>query len=246
MGTDRNLYDDPPRAIAGQTHGLTGHTRTYSAGEKIFPGDPLFGMVGDDEHCYRSHINAKTVTLSAPLVQGNKVAVTVNGIAVSVIEFVESSTTTLERIVRAIDINTALGDIGINAFIVEGANAFTLVGPGIDITAVVTVTEGESQPDVDIQSDTTMKFIGVAEHTELSSNKGTGFYDIDDSVNVRDSGDIYVPVDEEAHPSDKESAYIDIQKGVFTDIPGGNFDCGCFFRSNKQDGLARVEVRGMK
>lgn len=244
--SDRDLYADPPRAIAGQTHGLTGHTRTYSAGERIFPGDPLFGMVGDDEHCYRAHVNAKTVSFSAPLITGNKIAVTINGIALAVVEFVESSTATLERIVRGIDINTALSDLGINAFIVEGANAFTIVGPGIDITAVVTVTEGESQPEVDIQSDTNMKFIGVAEHTELSTNKGTGFYDISDSVNVRDFGDIYAPVHEDANPSDKEPAYINIAQGVFTDIPGGNYDCGCFFRSNKQDGLARVEIRGMK
>jgi len=244
--SNRDLYADPPRAIAGQTHGLTGKTRTYSAGEKIFPGDPLFGMVGDDEHCYRAHVNAKTVTLSAPLVQGNKVAVTINGIALAVVEFVESSTATLTRIVRDIDINTALGELGINAFLVEGANAFTVVGPGIDITVVVTITEGGSQPVVSTQADTNMKFIGVAEHTELSTNKGTGFYDINDSVNVRDFGDIFVPVHEDAHPSDKEPAYIDIAGGVFTDIPGGNYDCGCFFRSNKEDGLARVEVRGMK
>jgi hypothetical protein len=53
-------------------------------------------------------------------------------------------------------------------------------------------------------------------------------------------------VDEEANPADKESAYIDIVNGVFTDVASSNYDCGCFFRSNKQDGLARVEVRGMK
>lgn len=244
--SDRDLYADPPRAIAGQTHGLTGHTRTYSAGEKIFPGDPLFGMVGDDEHCYRPHVNAKTITLSEPLVQGNKVAVTINGIALAVVEFVESSTATLQRIVRDIDINTALGNLGINAFIVEGADAFTIVGPGITFTVVVDITDGESQAEVTITADTNMKFIGIAEHTELSSNKGTGFYDVNDSVNVRDFGDIYAPVHENAHPSDKEAAYIDIANAVFTDIPGGNYDCGCFFRSNKQDGLARVEVRGMK
>ena len=244
--SERDLYAEPPRAIAGQTHGLTGHDRTYAAGEKLFPGEPLFGMVGDDEHCYRAHVNAKTVTFSAPLVQGNKVAVTVNGIALAVVEFVDSSTATIERIVRGIDINTALGDLGINAFKVEGVNAFTIVGPGIDITVVVTVTEGASQPAVSVQSDTNMKFIGVARHTELSTNKGTGFYDIDDAVNVRDFGDIFAFVHDNAFPSDKEPAYIDIAQGVFTDIPGGNYDCGCFFRSNKQDGLARVEVRGMK
>jgi len=244
--SERDLYANPPRAIAGQTHGLTGHTRTYSAGEKIFPGDPLFGMVGDDEHCYKAHINAVTVTFDAPFVIGNKIAVVINDITLATVEFFESSAKTMERIVREIDLNIALGNIGINAFVVEGDNAFTVVGPGIDLTVDVTVTEGESQPEVETDADTNMKFIGIAEHTELSSNKGTGFYDINDSVNVRDFGDIYAPVHEDANPSDKESAYIDLENGVFTDVASGNYDCGCYFRSNKQDGLARVEVRGMK
>ena len=244
--SERNLYDDPQRAIAGQRFGLGGSTRTYAAGEKIYPGDPVFGMVGDDEHCYGAHLNAVTLMASAPLVTGNKVAVTINGIALNLVEFVESSAKTIERIVRDIDINSALGEIGINAFVVEGANAFTIVSPGLTITATAVVTEGASQPTFTSAPDTNLKFIGVAEHTELSSVKGTGFYDINDAVNVRDWGEIYVPVAEDSHPSDKEAAYIDISKGVFTDIPGSNFDCGCFFRSNKQDGLARIEVRGMK
>ena len=241
----RDLYGDPPRAIAGQTHGLTGRTRTYSAGERIYPGDPLFGMVGDDEHCYRSHVNAVTLTASDDLVAGNIVSVTVNGIAVSAVTFVESTARTLERVVREIDISPVLSDLGINAFLVEGENAFTIVGPGIDIVATIVVTEGESQALFTLEADTNMKFIGVAEHTELASVNGTGFYDISDSVNVRDWGDIYAPVSDDAHPSDKEPAFIDLALGEFTDV-SGNYDCGCFFRSNKQDGLARIEVRGMK
>jgi hypothetical protein len=203
-------------------------------------------MIGDDEHCYRSHINALTFTASTELVQGNIVTVTINGIAVAAVTFVESTTKTLERIVREIDLSTALSDLGINAFLIKGANAFTVVGPGIDITASVVVTEGASQAAFTSEAATNMKFIGVAEHTELASVNGTGFYEISDSVNVRDLGDIFVPVHEDAHPSDKEPAYIDIASGTFTDVPGDNYDCGCFFRSSKKDDLARIEVRGMK
>lgn len=240
------LYGNPQRAIAGQQFGLSANVRTYSAGEKIYPGEPVFGMVGDDEHCYGAHVNAVTLTASTPLVVGNKVKVVINGITLAPVEFVESTAKTLERITRDIDINAALSEIGINAFVVEGLDAFTLVGPGISITASVTVTEGASQPTFSSAADTNLKFLGVARHTELSTSKGTGYYDINDSVNVLDGGEIYVPVDEDANPSDKEPAYIDIAKGVFTDVPASNYDCGCFFRSNKQDGLARIEVRGMK
>ena len=242
----RDLYGNPQRAIAGQQFGLTAHTRTYIAGEKIYPGDPVFGMIGDNEHCYGAHINAVTLTASAELVTGNKIAVTVNGVALPVIEFADSTEETLKRVVQGIELNPALGELDITAFVVEGANAFTIVGPGISITASATVTEGASQATFSSAADTNLKFIGVAEHTELCTKNGAGFYEAEEAVNVRDFGEIYVPVADDANPADKESAYIDVASGVFTDDASGNYDCGCFFRSNKQDGLARVEVRGMK
>lgn len=241
----RDLYGDSQRTIAGQQYGLTSKVRTYTAGEKIYPGDPVFGMVGDNDHCYGAHINAVTLTASAALVVGNKVTVTVNGVALPVIDFVESSAKTLQEIVRQIDLNSVLGELGINAFVVEGAEAITITGNGISITASAVVTEGASQATYSSATDTSLKFIGVAKHTELCSKNGTGYYDIDDVVNVMDFGEIYVPVADDANPADKEPAYIDITAGVFTDDSSG-YDCGCFFRSNKQDGLARVEVRGMK
>jgi hypothetical protein len=244
--SDRNLYGDPQRAIAGQQFGLTGHTRTYTAGEKIYPGDPVFGMVGDNEHCYGAHIDAVTMTADGDLVSGNKVAVVVNGVTLPVVEFVESTEKTLEKVVLGINLNAGLGELDITAFVVEGENAFSIVGPGISITASATVTDGASQATFDAQSDSNLKFIGIAEHTELCTKNGTGYYDAEDAVNVRDFGEIYAPVADDANPADKEPAYIDIANGVFTDVAGSNYDCGCFFRSNKQDGLARVEVRGMK
>jgi len=243
--SDRDLYGNPQRAIAGQTHGLTGRTRTYTAGEKIFPGDPLFGMVGDNVRCYRPHVNAVTLSASEALVTGNVVTVTVNGITFSV-QFTTSSANTISLIVQQIGINSALSDLGITAFVVQGVDAFTVVGPGIDITASAVVTGGEDQATFSAAADTNLKFIGIAEHTELTTRNGTGFYDINDSVNVRDWGDIYVPVADDAFPADKEPAYIDVANAVFTDISGSNYDCGCYFRSDKQDGLALIEVRGMK
>jgi hypothetical protein len=203
-------------------------------------------MVGDNEHCYGAHINAVTLTADGDLVTGNKVAVTVNGIVMPGVEFVESTQKTLEKVVLGIELNADLGELGITAFVVEGANAFTIVGPGINITASATVTDGTSQATFSSQADTNLKFVGVAKHTELSTKNGTGYYDAEDAVNVQDFGEIYVPVAEDANPADKEPAYIDVANGVFTDVSGSNYDCGCFFRSNKQDGLARVELRGMK
>jgi hypothetical protein len=245
----RDLYGNPQRAIAGQRFGLAGHTRTYTAGEKICPGDPVFGMVGDDEHCYGAHINAVTLTATADLVAGNKVTVAVNGIILPAVEFAQSTEKTLERIVQGIELSGDLGALEITAFAVEGARAFTIVGPGISITASATVTEGASQTTFSSAADTSLKFAGVAEHTELCTKNGTGCYEPEDAVNIRDFGEIYVPVAENANPSDKEPAYVILSganAGLFTDAAAGNYDCGAFFRSSKQDGLARVELRGMK
>jgi hypothetical protein len=241
----RTLYDEPQRAIAGQQYGLTGKTRTYLAGEKIYPGDPVFGMVGDERTCYQAHINAVTLTAAADLVTGNQIAVTVNGKTLAPVTFVESTTKTLEAIVQAIELDPDLSDLEITAFVVEGANAITIVGPGINITASAVVSSGASQTTFSSAADTNLKFVGVAEHTELSFKEGTGFYPPTVAVNVRDFGEIYVSVDDDATPADKEPAYVDLAKGVFTDVAGSNYNCGAFFRSSKEDGLARVELRGM-
>jgi hypothetical protein len=246
---ERTLYDPPARAIAGQKHGLKDNVRTYCAGEKIYPGDPVFGMVGDALTCYGAHINAVTLTASAALVTGNKVAVTVNGKALPVVEFINSSSDTLAAIVQAIELDADLSELGITAFAVEGANAIGIVGPGISITASATVTGGASQATFTSAADTNMKFLGVAEHTELGFKEGVGFYPPAHPVNVMDFGEIYVPVAENASPSDKEPAYIILSgadAGKFTDAASGNYDCGAFFRSNAEDGLARIELRGMK
>jgi hypothetical protein len=246
---ERNLYDPPARAIAGQKHGLKDNVRTYCAGEKIYPGDPVFGMIGDERTCYGAHINAVTLTASAALITGNKVAVTVNGKALPVVDFISSSAETLAAIVQAINLDDDLSALDITSFVIEGVNAIGIVGPGINITASAVVTGGSTQATFTSTSDTSMKFLGVAEHTELGFKEGVGFYPPTHAVNVMDFGEIYVPVAEGISPLDKEPAYIILsgdEAGKFTNDDDGNYDSGAFFRSGKEDGLARIELRGMK
>jgi hypothetical protein len=133
--------------------------------------------------------------------------------------------------------------------VIDGANAIGIVGPGITITASATVTEGETQPTFTPEGDTNMKFLGVAEHTELGFKEGAGFYPQNHAVNVMDFGEIYVPVAEGVSPLDKEPAYIVLsgsEAGKFTNVAAENYDSGAFFRSGEEDGLARIELRGMK
>jgi hypothetical protein len=247
---ERTLYDEPARAIAGQKNGLKDNVRTYCAGENIYPGDPVFGMVGDELTCYGAHINAITLTASAALVASNSVAVTINGIAITPVDFDTSSLATFQAIVQAINLDDRVSGLGITAFLVDSVPlSFSLEGPGIDITASAVVTGGASQAEFSSAADTNMKFLGVAEHTELGFKEGVGFYPPIHAVNVMDFGEIYVPVAEGASPTDKEPAYIILSgddAGKFTDAADGNYDCGAFFRSSEEDGLARIELRGMK
>jgi hypothetical protein len=245
----RSLYDEPGRAIAGQKNGLNDNVRTYRAGEKIYPGDPVFGMAGDETTCYGAHINAVTLTASAALVNGNQVAVTVNGKSLAPVAFINSTADTLAAIVQGIELDGDLGEQGITASVLEGANAILIAGPGISITASAVVTGGASQATFDPAADTNMKFLGVAEFTQLGFKEGTGFYPPTHAVNVMDFGEIYVPVAEDASPLDKEPAYIILSgddAGKFTDAADGNYDCGAFFRGTVEDSLVRIELRGMK
>jgi hypothetical protein len=245
----KTLYDEPGRAIAGQKNGLNDNIRTYRAGEKIYPGDPVFGMVGDELTCYGAHINAVTLTASAALATGNQVVVTVNGKALAPVVFASSSAATLAAIVQGIELDDDLSEQGITASVLEGTNAFIIVGPGISIAASAVVTGGSSQATFNSVADTNMKFLGVAEFTQLGFKEGAGFYPPNHAVNVMDFGDIYIPVAEGASPLDKEPAYIILSgddAGKFTNVADGNYDCDAFFRGKVEDGLTRIELRGMK
>jgi hypothetical protein len=244
-----SLYGNPQRAIAGMKYGLKDNIRTYRAGEKIYPGDPVFGMVGDETTCYGAHINAVTLIASAALITGNQVVVTVNGKALAPVAFIDSSAATLAAIVQGIELDDDLSEQGITASVLDGANAIVIVGPGVSITANAIVTGGSTQPTFTPAADTNMKFLGVAEFTQLGFKEGVGFYPPNHAVNVMDFGEIYVPVVEDASPLDKEPAYIILsgaEAGKFTDDADGNYDCGAFFRGTEEDGLARIELRGMK
>jgi hypothetical protein len=204
-----NLYGDMPRAIAGAKYGLHDETETLIAGERIFPGEPVFGMVGDSETCYGAHVNSVSLTASEELVDGNSVAVTINGIEIAPVVFINNSLDTIKAIVQAINLDDGADKLGISAFLVDGVPlAFYLEGPGVEIEASAVVTGGEAQAVFDSSAYTNAVFLGVARHEELSYREGTGFYPAQSAVNVQTRGKVWVQVDDEATPEDKEAAYV--------------------------------------
>ena len=246
-----NLYGGLEQAIAGQKFGLDAETESFAAGEKLYPGDPVFGMVGDDKCGYGAHVSAMSLTASADLVAGNSIAVTVNGIALAAVAFESSSVDTIKKIVNAIDQNEDIRALGIDAFFGEGSpRALILQGPGVTITATVAVTGGASQASFASTAYTSMRFMGVARFEQLVYGMETGFFPASVSVPVQTSGKIWVPVADNASPDDKKAAYVIMSgddAGKFTDKATGNYDCGCLFRSDRVSGnLALIELRGMK
>jgi hypothetical protein len=246
-----NVYGDIDKAIAGQKYGLDAETESLAAGEKLYPGDPVFGMVGDDKVGYGAHVSAVALTASGDLVTGNSIAVTVNGITLEPVVFETSSVETIKKIANAVDQNEEVRALGIDAFFVEGTpRTVILQGPGITITAAAIVTGGAGQANFASTSYSAMKFMGVARFEELVFGLETGCYPEAASVPVQTHGKIFVPVADTANPDDKKPAYVILSgadAGKFTDVVTGNYDCGCFFRSDRVSGnLALIELRGMK
>jgi hypothetical protein len=191
-----------------------------------------------------------SLTAAADLVEGNQIAVTINGVAVAPVAFAGSSEDTVKAIVAAIDMNDGIRGLGVDAFAVDGApRSFYLSAPARTLTAGAAVSGGASQTTFAQEAYTSAKFTGVARHQELCSKEGTGFYVDGQAVSVMTRGKIYALVADGASPVDKESAYVVLtgaDAGRFTDFPEGNYDCGCVFRGSKENGIALVETRGMK
>jgi hypothetical protein len=158
----------------------------------------------------------------------------------------------MAAIVNAVDQNEAVRALGIDAFQEEGApNVIYLGAPGTSITAVLTVTGGDSQATFASAADTSSKFVGIAKRSDaLSFKDGVGFYPPSMPVGVLVEGRIAIRLADAAVPGDKKSAYIILdgpEAGKFTDDDSGNYDSGCIFRSGRIDeDLAFVEVHGIK
>lgn len=244
----RSIYSEPARGIAGQKYGLQNVVETCVAGEDVEPGAPVFGAVGDGR-VFNAHRNVAVLTADGDCAAGNTLAVTVNGVELSV-GFDTDAGKTLEAVADAINGSEELAAAGIGASADKARRTVTVAGDGVDVSAGIAVTGGSSRPSFTCRSSCGMRFVGVAARAELSHAGGAGFYPKGSAVNVLTRGKIWAPVADGANPADKADAFVALSgggKGAFTDAGGDeSYDCGCAFRSDGQDGLALVEVRGLK
>jgi hypothetical protein len=101
-------------------------------------------------------------------------------------------------------------------------------------------------------NDASLKFLGVTMISHRSYNDSEEQYVAYQDMNVLTEGVIYVPVASGITNCANQAAYVidDQSSGdynKFTTTSGSNYDIGGYFRSNANaDGLARVELRGLK
>lgn len=101
-------------------------------------------------------------------------------------------------------------------------------------------------------TDASLKFLGVAMISHRSYKDSEDQYVAFQEMNVLTEGEIYVPVASGITATANKPAYVvnlisDADYNKFTTTSGSNYEIGGYFRSNPNaDGLARVELRGLK
>lgn len=100
-------------------------------------------------------------------------------------------------------------------------------------------------------NDGSLKFIGIAPISHRSYDGSEDQYVAFQDMNVLTRGQIYVAVASGLTNIANSAAYViddqnDAQYNKFTTSNSGTYDIGGYFRSNVVDGLARLEIRGLK
>jgi hypothetical protein len=247
MGAYGNM--DP--ALAGLQHGLDPDIETGIAQEEIAYGEAVFGHQGTEEKVYAAHIDRATLTLDADLVTGNTITTTINGIVVATV-FATSHAATMTAHIAAINAKAELIALGISAEAGSTNRIIVLKGKGLDLAAASVVTGGASQAGSTTAYDTWATFLGIALFHQCGGEDygaGNGAYQQDQEINILRSGTAWAVV--AAAVLDKEAAYVILATGAtqgqFTNVAGtNNYLCGGYFRSNRLNGLAIFEARGLK
>lgn len=240
-------YNDLDPAVLGLLNGYEDDIITGIAGEDgLYAGLPVFGHQGVEDVVFGAHLDQSTLTLSADLVADNVYTVVVNGTSIAK-TYASSHASSMTALIALINANTTISGLGIVASAGTDNKVIILKGRGVDITATGAVTAGQSQASVTVVNDTWAKFMGVIAKSNTSLNGSVGTYNTGDAVNVLQDGFIYVGVS--VAVEDKQPAYVIYavtNRGKFTNSSSGTYDCGCYFRSNRANNMALLEVRGLK
>jgi hypothetical protein len=249
-----NLYGGLDQAFPGLQTGLDSQEKIGSGvGQEIINfGAPVFGFVGEEDKVYNAHQDKVTLTLDGDLVAENKYTVVVNDVTVEV-TYGGSHAATMTALINAINTSVDIDALG-GSIAAEpgGSNRIIVIkAKGLDLTVTGAVTLGGGQANVAVANSTWGTFLGIAGFLQtggVSYGVETSAYQINDMINIIEKGERWVPVS--VAVSDKQPAYViytpGATQGKFTNVSANNYDCGCYFRSNRTNTLAILEVRGLK
>lgn len=243
-------YGNTDFGIAGSIWGREASgIDTRLAAESIGFGVPLFVYPGDATKVYAPHQDTATLTLAGDLVGSNVITTTINGTAIAT-TYVTSSAATVTAHIAAINANDTMIALGITATAGSTALKIVINGVGKDITSTAVVTLGDGQVASVTVYTSAAKFAGVSVASHRSFVDSAGVYPIGDAVNVMYNGRILVAVPSGATLYANKLAYTPLlNTGTdwkkFTNT-STDYDTGCVFMTNPLNGLAVLEVRGLK
>ena len=248
-------YGKPSAAIAGLLYGAKADVESGIAKEDIGFGQPCFGFVDVPDEMYLYHVESGKIELSADLAATDVITTTIKGVVIAT-PLDTDHATTMPKHVAAINASADLKAYGIVAVLdtADGTKKTILLSAdkSVDIGTVTCVIAGDdTDPTAAITYSTARKFMGVAVFVQNGSKTmgaGNACWEAGTYMNVLSKGKIYVPA--VSTVNEKDAAYVvtsGLTQNQFSDVSSSNYDIGGYFRSSvDSDGLAVLEVRGMK
>jgi len=250
-------YGKPSAAIAGLLYGAKADVESGIAKEDIGFGQPCFGFVDVPDEMYLYHVESGKIELSADLAATDVITTTIKGTAIAT-TYATDHDKTMAKHVADINASEALNAYGIVAVLdtADQDNQTILLSAdkSVDIGTITCGVAGSVTPaTATITYSTARKFMGVAVFVQNGSKTmgaGNACWEAGTYMNVLSKGKIYVPA--VSTVDEKDAAYV-VTSGAtqnqFSDDSNSNanYDIGGYFRSSvDSDGLAVLEVRGMK
>lgn len=251
-------YGKPSAAIAGLLYGAKADVESGIAKEDIGFGQPCFGFADVPDEMYLYHVESAKIVLGGDLAANDVITTTIKGVIIAT-PLATDHATTMPKHVAAINASDDLKAYGIVAVLdtVDSTKKTILLSAdkSVDIGTVTCTAAGGTTPiTVTItHPPTARKFMGVAVFVQNGSKTmgaGNACWEAGTYMNVLSKGKIYVPA--VSTVNEKDAAYV-VTSGAtqnrFSDDSNSsaNYDIGGYFRSSvDSDGLAVLEVRGMK
>ncbi len=234
-----NLVDE--KAIAGLLFGVTPKDIvSRSANEEVAFGRGLFAS--SDKDCTMNKSNNKAVVdLKDVATNEANAKLEINGVSIEVTFTGTDETENRKAVIDAINSNATLTEEEIVAS--EGTtNTKIVVETSLAMNLAINGTVNDTA--VTVETSSTQFFAGVSAFTQTSHKDSRGVYSAKDTVNVLEKGKIWVEVKEGVSTADGMKAYV-TSDGFFTTESDNNVEVG-YFRSNVNNNLALVEIRGIK